>query len=253
MPEVDSTDDQKISDAVENPFSDQIKLPFQNTEDFGRGPNHDGVRYTLKIQPIIPIKLNEDWTLVSRTVLPFEDQNNVTSSGGGQTGLGDTQQSFFLSPNHLGPAHLFYGGLGPIFQLPTATHDALGDGEFGVGPTLAFVRQRDSWTTSILTYQLWTFAGNDNQSGGSKVYFKPSVSYSTPAGISFTLSTDSTYSWTDHQWIVPVTFQVGRGFTFAGQKMNISLGGRYYAVTPPNGPRWGIRFTVTLLIPEEGN
>ena len=250
-PELDPGEDQQTADAVENPFSNRIKLPFQNMVDFGRGPTGDGVRYTLKLQPIIPIELNDDWTLFSRTVLPFEDQKNVTASNRGQDGLGDTKQSFFLSPNRLGPAHLFYGGLGPIFLLPTATDEALGDGKFGAGPTLALVRQHDGWTTTILTYQLWSFAGDDHQSKVSEVYIKPSVTYTTPAGISFGFNTDSTYSWADRQWTVPLTFQVGRAFSFEGQEMNVSLGGRYYAVTPANGPRWGIRLTVTLLFPEK--
>ena len=249
-PEADTSDDQKIAEAVQNPFAHQIKLPFQNTVEFGRGKNHDGWRYTLKVQPVIPIDLNKDWTLYSRTILPFDEQQNVTGANQGQYGLGDTKQSFFLSPNQLGPGHIFYGGLGPILLIPTATNDRFGNGKWGAGPTLGLVRQQYGWTTTILTYQLWSFAGDPNQSDISDTYINPAVSYATPSGFSFGMSSDSDYSWTNRQWVVPINFQVGRGFTWDGQKMNISLGGRYFAVAPPNGPRWGIRLTVTLLFPD---
>ncbi len=250
-PEVDTSTDQKIADAVVNPFAHQIKLPLQNTVDYGRGSNHDGVRYTLKVQPVIPIDLNKDWTLFSRTIGSFIEQQDVKGANTGQYGLGDTKQSFFLSPNRLGPGGLFYGGLGPIFLLPTATKEALGQGKWGAGPTLALVRQSDGLTVGLLTYQLWSFAGDPSRSSISDTYIRPSISYAMPSGYSLGMSSDSDYSWTNDQWTVPLNFQVGKGFVWEGQKMNVSLGGRYFAVTPPNGPRWGIRLTLTLLFPDK--
>jgi hypothetical protein len=36
---------------------------------------------------------------------------------------------------------------------------------------------------------------------------------------------------------------------FARISLSFQIGGRYYAVTPTNGPRWGARFAVVFLFP----
>ncbi len=37
---------------------------------------------------------------------------------------------------------------------------------------------------------------------------------------------------------------------FGKVPVNFQLGGRYYAEAPDGGPEWGLRFTVTFVIPE---
>ena len=48
-----------------------ISVPFQSNFDFGAGPDGDGFHYFMNVQPVIPITLNEDWNLISRTILPI--------------------------------------------------------------------------------------------------------------------------------------------------------------------------------------
>ena len=43
------------------------------------GPNHR-TNDTLKILPIIPIKLNSNWNLVTRTILPIIKQPTVSTT-----------------------------------------------------------------------------------------------------------------------------------------------------------------------------
>ena len=52
-----------------NPIASQISVPFQNNWDFGLGPS-DAVKYTMNFQPVIPFSLNQDWNMISRTILP---------------------------------------------------------------------------------------------------------------------------------------------------------------------------------------
>ena len=47
-----------------------VSVPFQLNYDEKIGAEEDIERYQLNIQPVIPISLNEDWNLISRTVLP---------------------------------------------------------------------------------------------------------------------------------------------------------------------------------------
>jgi hypothetical protein len=51
-----------------------------------------GWRYTLDVQLVIPIKLNDKWNLISRTIIPIIHQGNVTGPETSQSGLDDIGQ-----------------------------------------------------------------------------------------------------------------------------------------------------------------
>jgi hypothetical protein len=57
---------------LQNPVAALISVPFQSNFDFGLGSSHTGWRYTLNMQPVIPISLTKDWNLISRTILPVD-------------------------------------------------------------------------------------------------------------------------------------------------------------------------------------
>ena len=99
---------------------------------------------TLNVQPVIPISVNAQWNLILRTIVPIigaqptsptapqillpdigSDPIIVKSPQEGNTwGLGDTVQSFFLSPKAPTSNGNIWGA-GPVFLYPTATSDIL--------------------------------------------------------------------------------------------------------------------------------
>ena len=60
---------QELAKKLSNPISSLISVPLQSNYDSGYGPT-DGNRLLLNIQPVIPVPLNKDWNLISRTILP---------------------------------------------------------------------------------------------------------------------------------------------------------------------------------------
>ena len=237
-----------LAKTLANPIGALISVPFQNNFDYGGGPSGDGFQYKLNLQPIIPITLNQDWLLISRTVLPFVHQENIVGTSS-QSGLADTVQSFFLSPVKPTQGGWIWGA-GPALLLATATDDLLGAEQWGAGPTAVALKQQNGWTYGALVNHIWSFAGNDSRADVNATYLQPFVSYTTPQATTFTLNTESTYDWQGHQWTVPVNLMLQQLMKIGSQPVALTVGGRYYADKPDGGPDWGLRFAVILLFPK---
>jgi hypothetical protein len=241
--------DADLAKKLSNPVASLISVPFQFNYDRGFGPKR-GDRETLNIEPVIPFELNEDWNVISRTIVPVIWQHDIAGPSGNQFGVGDITQSFFISPTQPTAGGIIWGA-GPAFLLPTATDDLLGSGKFGLGPTAVVLKQEGPWTIGALANHIWSVVGKGDRADISSTYLQPFVSYRTSDAWTFTLNTESTYDWEADQWAVPINFQVSKLLNFGEQPVSFSAGARYWATAPENGPQgWGGRVGVSFLFPK---
>ena len=116
--EMSATDLAKLA---QNPVGNLVSVPFQNNTNFNTGPL-SGTQNILNIQPVIPIELNKDWNIITRTILPLIWQPEFLPGQGSTFGLGDIQLSAFLSPSSPGPGGLIWGA-GAVLQDDRDQHD----------------------------------------------------------------------------------------------------------------------------------
>ena len=76
------------------------------------------------MQPVIPISISTDWSLITRTILPIFHVESLVAGDSNVSGLSDIVQSFFFSPKK--PVGGWIMGAGPVFLYPTATDNTLG-------------------------------------------------------------------------------------------------------------------------------
>lgn len=241
-------DDADLAKKTQNPVADLISVPFQNNVNFGVGPQDD-VQYILNVQPVIPFRLTEDWNLISRTIVPLIYQPELAPGVGDVFGLGDIQQSLFLSPAK--PGKLIWG-VGPILQFPTATDDALGQGKWGAGPTAVALTVHGPWALGALVNNVWSFAGDSDRRDVNQMLIQPFVNYNLPDAWYVVSAPIITADWeasSDDRWTVPIGAGVGKIVRIGQLPVNAQVGGYYNVVRPDNGAEWQLRIQIQLLFP----
>jgi hypothetical protein len=240
----------ELAKKLANPVANLISVPLQYNYDKDYGPDDKGSVHLLSIQPVIPISLNDKWSIITRTIVPLIDQRDIPTEGRHDSGLGDIAASLFLSPKEPTAGGWIWGA-GPVFLLPTATDDMLGREKWGVGPTAVVLNQTGPWSVGLLANHIWSVAGKDDRADVNATFLQPFLSYTTKTMTTFAILSESTYDWKNKDWSVPVIPIVAQLFKIGPQILQLAVGAKYWAKSPDNGPEgWGARVQLTFVFPK---
>ncbi|MBB2496520.1 transporter [Aquipseudomonas ullengensis] len=251
-PATHAEDSAELAKQALNPVAAMYSLPVQYNWDQKMGPSGDGMRSLTNIQPVLPFTLNDDWNLISRTILPVIDQHGLAANGAAdKSGVGDITQSFFFSPRKP-TASGWILGAGPALLIPTASDELLGSEQWGLGPTVVALKQSNGWTHGVLANHIWGLEGSpaDDKDKVNQTFMQPFLSYTNATLTTFGVNSESTYNWQSREWSVPVNLTVTQLLKLGGQPLTVQAGPRYWLDSPTDGPQgWGFRVAVTFLFP----
>lgn len=241
---------EELAKKLANPVASLISVPLQYNYDEHGGTNDGATVQRLNIQPVIPLTLNDEWNIITRTILPLIDQDDFPVPAMNTSGLGDIVASQFFSPK-APTAGGWIWGIGAVELIPSASEERLGGEKWGFGPTAVVLRQDGPLTFGLLTNHIWSVAGDDERADVNATFVQPFVSYITKTKTTFGVLTESTYDWENEAWSVPLIAQVSQLFKIGSQILQFTVGARYWADSPDNGPEgWGARAQLTLLFPK---
>ena len=243
-----ATENDGLAKQAQNPIANLISLPIQNNTNFDWGPD-ERTQNILNVQPVWPFEINDNWNLITRTILPVISQ--PLRGGDRENGLGDTSFSAFFSPKNSGS---ITWGVGPVVLLPTSTDDSLGVGEWGGGLSAVVLGMPGNWVVGSLVSNVWTPENDD----GNKInlftwqYF---INYNIPGGnglylVSAPIINADWEADSDDRWTIPWGGGIGKIFKIGNQPVNGQISAYYNSEKPDNGADWQLRAQLQFLFPK---
>ena len=239
----------ELAKKLQNPVGDLISVPFQNNTNFNTGP-HKGTQDILNIQPVVPFHINDDWNVITRTILPLVWSPSFEPGRSVPFGASPISFTAFLSPKN--PVDGWVWGVGPVAQLPTASNKTLGSNIWGVGPAVVVVKLAGPVVAGALVNNVFALGGRTGPGGNSYSYFtfNPFFTYNLGAGWFVGTAPIVTASWQSPgaKWTLPVGMQGGRLIKLGGKlPVNLLAGVYYNALRPEFGGNWQLRTQVALI------
>jgi hypothetical protein len=240
--------------AAQNPVASLISVPVQNNFNGGIDPGNR-TQNVLNIQPVIPLKISDNWNLIVRWITPIIYQPLPVTSPEPQvgfSGLGDMQPTFLLSPSK--PSKLIWGA-GPIIQLPTATSDYTGQGKLGLGPNIVALTMPRNFVLGVLVNNIWSVAGSGSRTNVNQMLLQYFINDNLKKGWYLTSQPIITANWnatapSGSVWTVPFGGGVGRIMKLGFQPVNLSVQAYGNVVHVPEASPWTVRVSFALLFPK---
>jgi len=241
----------EASKEAENPVSRNITLPLRYQADFLDGADQL-TKSTFEVdQAVVPFRLNDDWSLISRTKLPVEALPPKKAGDPWSDGLSNGYTTFFLSPEH---GRDFYWGVGPVLYYPT-TNTLLGATKWGSGPSVAFLhKDAGPWVWGLVANNIWTFDGATGGNATDQMLLNPFFSYHFGDGWALSSSPEITANWiaTGNKWTVPVGGGVSKVIRIGELPVKLEVAAYYNAIRPTaSQDPWQLQATLTFVFSEQ--
>jgi hypothetical protein len=242
---------EELAKLAQNPVGNLISVPFQNNTNLNYGPEK-GTQNILNIQPVIPIEVNKDWNIITRTIVPVIHMPSLGPDIGSKDGIGDTVFTAFLSPAN--PGHWIWGA-GPVVQIPTNSAEELGNRNWGLGPSFVVLHldHGDPWVYGVLVNNIWSLTSSQQGGSYNNGLIQPFVNYNFKEGFYLTSAPIMTVDWkaeSSQQWTVPIGGGVGKIFHLGKLPVNTQISAYYNVVRPDYQANWQIRAQVQLMFPK---
>jgi hypothetical protein len=242
---------EELAKLAQNPVGNLISVPFQNNTNMNTGPL-SGTQNILNIQPVIPISIDPEWNIITRTIIPVISNPAFAPGEDRVNGLGDIQFNAFLSPAN--PGNWIWGA-GLITQLPTNSDAELGNKNWGLGPTFVVLHleKGNPWVYGVLANNLWSLSSNKRGGAYNNGVIQPFVNYNFAGGLYLTSAPILTMNWkadSSDKWTVPLGGGVGKIFHLGKLPVNTQLSAYYNVVHPDDGANWQVRFQVQFMFPK---
>ena len=242
---------EELAKIAQNPVGNLISVPFQYNGNLNFGPEK-GTQSILNIQPVIPVSVNEDWNIITRTILPVVWLPALAPSDSSVSGISDLQFTAFLSPANPGN---WIWGVGAVAQAPTHSNAKLGNDNWGLGPSFVVLHleKGSPWVYGVLANNIWSVGSHGGSASYSNGLIQPFLNYNLPGGAYLTSSPVITVEWQasgSNQWTVPIGGGVGKIFHFGKLPVNMQVAAYYNVVRPDFGANWQIRAQMQLMFPK---
>ena len=242
---------EELAKLAQNPVGNLISVPIQYNGNLNFGPEK-GTQSTVNIQPVIPISVNNDWNIITRTILPVVWLPSLGPGDPSVSGISDLQVSAFLSPANPGE---WIWGVGAIAQAPTHSNGKLGNDNWGLGPTFVVLHleKGSPWVYGVLVNNVWSLGSSDDSPSYSNGLIQPFLNYNLPDGTYLTTSPILTVNWKaegSQRWTVPIGGGIGKIFHFGKLPVNMQVAAYYNVARPDDAPNWQIRAQVQFMFPK---
>lgn len=227
----------------------------------------------IRFQPVFPIKISNDWTVISRTVMQFIDKPSAEPSfvfdqenqsigflgykQQNKFGLHSINPSFFFVPD-TGSNSAF--GVGP--SLAISVSNSVSKNKFGVGPALMAFKQFGRTTLGIRARKIWSINNRSDNDYLNIFVAQPVLRYQLSNNWFFVSSPIINADFNLNQpWTLPVGGGIGRSFKFSNNRYTalMSLEAYFNAIKPKfdNGESllgdWTIRAQLQIAIPDSNS
>jgi len=231
----------EIGHKLTNPVSDvwalftEFDLTFSDG-DVNKGDSKIGGRMIL--QPVMPIPLygrgENEWKLITRPTIPVIFSQPIPKSFDNfdnRGGLGDITLPMLLVP----PSGHWILGLGPTWLFPTATQDAFGQQQWGVGPAGVVGYGTKEWIGFVFPQYFFGIGGWNGRDTPDASYLSMLYGffYNLPDG--WQIGTNPTISYdnkasSSNRWNVPIGLTVSKMTKVGDVPVKFQLGIEYSVV-----------------------